>query len=394
MSSWQLPEVGVVCWPVGNGDATTIVVDPKTILQVDINHRGAADGDDDDRVPVVDRLLELLPQNDDGDPCLSILAITHHDEDHCSGFERLVDEVVVEELWVTLRSFVDVDGDELTDDGQAIYDEACRRRTCEVQAASSGGRAPAGDRLRIVGNADLLDLPDWTNFPLELLSSAGQTVPTINAVDRTADVSVFVHTPFRSDTEDGSRNSSSMGMQVDLKNAGDTGTRLLLLGDLEYEQIEAFVAKTEHAGNEDYLCWDLLLAPHHCSRNAVCRKEGDRWVNADAAEDLSRYAADGAVVVVSARSFDDISDGDTNPPHEDARQVYESIVGADAVSFTCDYANGSESDPLCVTWDEAEGLAIGESSAKRWRSVGTVPTTAAAIQPGEQFVRGGDRPYA
>ena len=205
---------------------------------------------------------------------------------------------------------------------------------------------------------------------------------------------MFVHTPFRSDTEDGSRNSSSMGMQVDLKNAGDTGTRLLLLGDLEYEQIEAFVAKTEHAGNEDYLCWDLLLAPHHCSRNAVCLKEGDRWVNADAAEDLSRYAADGAVVVVSARSFDDISDGDTNPPHEDARQVYESIVGADAVSLTCDYANGSESDPLCVTWDEAEGLAIGESSAKRWRSVGTVPTTAAAIQPGEQFVRGGDRPYA
>ena len=49
MSSWQLPEVGVVCWPVGNGDATTIVVDPKTILQVDINHRGAADGDDDEK---------------------------------------------------------------------------------------------------------------------------------------------------------------------------------------------------------------------------------------------------------------------------------------------------------------------------------------------------------
>lgn len=60
MSSWKLPEVGVVCWPVGNGDATTIVIDPETVLQVDINHRSAADAEDDDRVPVVDRLVEVL----------------------------------------------------------------------------------------------------------------------------------------------------------------------------------------------------------------------------------------------------------------------------------------------------------------------------------------------
>lgn len=221
MSSWKLPEVGVVCWPVGNGDATTIVIDPETVLQVDINHRSAADAEDDDRVPVVDRLVEVLPRCDDGDPRLSVLAITHHDEDHCSGFVRLIEAVVVEELWVTLRSFVDVDGDGLTDDGQAIYDEACRRRSCEVQAASCGSRAAAGDRLRIVGNADLLNDDDWKSFPQELLDSAGQTVPFINAVDRTEDVSVFIHTPFRSDTEDGSRNSSSMGIQVDLKHAGE-----------------------------------------------------------------------------------------------------------------------------------------------------------------------------
>lgn len=397
MSEWQLPESGLVFWPVGNGDATTIVIDTETIVQVDINHRAVADDDDDDRVPVVDRLVKVLPRGDDDIPQLSVLAITHHDEDHCSGFEDLIEEVSVEELWVTLRSFVEVDGDGLTDVGQAVYDEACRRRDAEIKAANSGGRAAPGDRLRIIGNADLLNAEDWKNFPKVLLTSAGQVVPTINGVDRSDDVSVFVHAPFRSDTEDGSRNSSSMGIQVELRSYGETGSRLLLLGDLEYEQIEAFVAKTEDAGNEEYLWWDLLLAPHHCSRNAVRRKDGEDWVDAQAAEDLERYAADNAVVVVvSARSFDDISDDDTDPPHVDARDVYKGIVGADAVFYTSDYADGSDSDPLVVTWDNDGTVEVVESNSQRsarWRSVGTVSSNA-EIDPGEEFVRGGDRPYA
>ena len=396
MSEWQLPESGVVVWPVDNGDAITVVIDSETVLQVDINHRAVADDEEDDRVPVVDRLVEALPRDDDT-PQLSVLAITHHDEDHCSGFERLIEEVSVAELWVTLRSFVEVDEDGLTEVGQAVYDEACRRRDAEIEAAGPGTRAGAGDRLRVIGNADLLDAEDWKDFPSELLTSAGELVPTVNGVDRSDDVTVFVHTPFRSDTEEGTRNSSSMGIQVDLRSNGESASRLLLLGDLEYEQIEAFVAKTEDAGNEEYLWWDLLLAPHHCSRNAVRRKDGEDWVDAPAAQDLERYAADDAVVVVSARSFDDISDDDTDPPHTDARDVYEGIVGVDGVSYTSDYADGSDSDPLVVSWDDDGTVDVAESNAQRserWRSVGTVSSSVAVIDPGEEFVRGGDRPYA
>lgn len=396
MSSWQLPPMGVVFWQVGNGDATTIVVDDSTVLQIDVNHRAAADEEDDERVPVVDRLVEVLPLSADGEPRLSALAITHHDEDHCSGFERLIEEVVVEELWVTLRSFVEVDGDGLTEAGQAVYDEACRRREREIEAAATGTRAAVGDRLQVIGNADLLDDDAWKDFPTALLTSAGQLLATINTEDRSDDIEVFVHTPFRSDTEDGSRNSSSLGVQIQFMSGHAAGKRLLLLGDLEYMQIEAFVDKTERSGNDDRLWWDLLLAPHHCSRNAVRRKDGDDWVDADAADDLRRYAADGAVVVVSARSFDDISDDDTDPPHDDARDVYKSMVGDDAICYTSDYANGSQSDPLTVSWDENGETVIGESSAERaerWRSIGTVRKDS-KIDPGEEYVRGGDRPYA
>ena len=396
MSTWQLPETGVVFWPVGNGDATSIVVDADTVIQVDINHRAVADDEDDDRVPVVDRLVQCLPLSDKGKPQLTVLAITHHDEDHCSGFERLIEEAAVDELWVTLRTFVELDDEGLTEAGQAVYDETCRRRDKEIDAVDSGSRAAAGDRLRIIGNADVLDGDDWQKFPSTLLTSAGQTVSTINAEDRSDDVGVFVHTPFRSDTEEGSRNSSSLGIQVDLKRCGEGGARLLLLGDLEHEQIEAFVSKTENSGNQEYLDWDLLLAPHHCSRHAVRRKQGDQWEDAEAADDLRRYASDNAMVVISARSFDDISDGDTDPPHEDARDVYIDIVGEDAVYFTSDFANGSDSDPLSVTWED-NVPAVSESSADRaarWRSIGTVKNNTPDINPGEIQVHGGDRPYA
>lgn len=396
MTNWQLPDSGVAFWPVGNGDAVSVVIDPETVLQVDINHRAVADDEDDGRVPVVDRLVESLPLDDEGNPHLSVLAITHHDEDHCSGFERLIEEVVLDELWVTLRTFIEVDDDGLTEAGQAVYDEACRRRDAEIKADRVNARAAAGDRLRVIGNADVLNDSDWRDFPQELLTSAGQLVPTVNTEDRSGDVEVFIHTPFRSDTEDGSRNSSSLGIQVNLLRCGESGARLLLLGDLEHEQIEAFVAKTEASGNQQFLEWDLLLAPHHCSRHAVCRKQGDDWVDAQAADDFERYASDGAVVVVSARSFDDIAEEDTDPPHEDALDVYVGIVGDGAVHFTSDYANGSDSDPLAVTWDGGDPT-VSESSAaraERWRSIGSVSEDTRKIRRGEEEIRGGDRPFA
>ena len=398
MAEWKLPERGVVWWPVGNGDAITVVIDADTVLQVDLNHRVVAEDEADNRVPVVDRLIEVLPIVD-GCATLTVLAISHHDEDHCSGFSYLLEHAVVEELWVTLRSFVEVeDGEELSDAAQAVYDETCRRRQAEIEAAQSSTRAAAGDRLRIIGNADLLDNEDWQGFPAELLTSAGGLVPTINDVDRGDDISVFVHTPFRSDTEDNpSRNSSSMGIHISLPTEQSTPQRLLLLGDLEHEQIEAFVTKTEENENDDFLTWDVLLAPHHCSRNAVRTKDGDDWVDAQSADDLERYAADNAIVVVSARSFEDIDDSDTDPPHVDAREVYESIVGTEAVHTTSDYAKGSDSEPLTITLDVDGTVTVLETRsqvAARWRSVSAVTSATEAIEPGEQFVRGGDRPFA
>lgn len=396
MANWDLPDCGVVFWPVGNGDAITVVIDDETVLQIDVNHYETANDDGNDCVPVVDRLVEVLPRPDPkGKPILQALAITHHDADHCSGFSRLIEEIEVCELWITLRSFVEEKDQPggLTDVGQAVYDEACRRRAAEVAAHASGERAAPGDRLRVIGNASVLEDPDWSTFPTELLTSAGQCIPDINGQDKSDVIDLFVHTPFRSDQESDERNSTSLGLQVTLW-AGDCERRFLLLGDLAHEQIEAFFDKSEAVGNEDRLHWDVLLAPHHCSHAAVRAKNADgNYEDARAADDLRRYASGDARVIASCKPF---GAGDDLPPHDDAKAIYVDIVGDDSFHATADFAQGSESDPLTIEVSDSDCGRISESKLERMArlsSVGMVKDRQ-PVRPGDPTGGRGDRGFA
>ena len=45
--TFELPDRGLVFWPVGNGDSTSIAVDSESYLQIDLNHLEKSDDDDD-----------------------------------------------------------------------------------------------------------------------------------------------------------------------------------------------------------------------------------------------------------------------------------------------------------------------------------------------------------
>ena len=397
MADWELPTRGVVFWPVGNGDSTTIVVDDETVIQVDLCQYDESREEDDPRVPVVDRLAEVLPRAEDGKtPRLTVLAISHHDRDHCSGFDELCgDGFQVDEMWLTLRSFVeDRDGDGLSDEGQMVYDEAKRRRNAEISASVNGKRAGVGDRLRIIGREDLLEDDDWKGFPLALVTRAGNLIPCINDEDRCDVIDVFIHTPFHEPDGADDRNSSSLGMRVTLKD-GDCEKKFLLLGDLDHAKVEAFVDKSVERGNAEHLAWDFLLAPHHGSRNAVMEKDGDKWVKAAAYSDLEKYMEDGGQVIISARSIDDVGEKDTDPPHQDAIDAYAEMAGADKVVLTADYAKGNDSEPLVV--DVATG-ACGEfrESKRAWRDrvASMAAVSGDTIRKGESTGASGRQEYA
>src|SRR5581483_10844107 len=107
----DLPERGVVFWPVGNGDSVTILLgdDLRTgreaVIQIDLHHMTQAEDEADPHVAVVDALEEILPTGDDGRPYLSVFLLTHPDQDHCRGFADLLDRVTIGELWFTPRVF-------------------------------------------------------------------------------------------------------------------------------------------------------------------------------------------------------------------------------------------------------------------------------------------------
>src|SRR5262245_14671797 len=125
----ELPSRGLVFWPVGEDDSTTVVVesdgDEKTIVQIDLHNLERADDEDDHRVPNVDQLVEVLPKTEDGRPYLAAFGLTHADEDHCLGFAELLEKVVIGDLWFS--PYILRDEPDLCDDAEAFCNEARRR---------------------------------------------------------------------------------------------------------------------------------------------------------------------------------------------------------------------------------------------------------------------------
>ena len=145
MTYATLPGQGVVFWPVGTGDSTTIVAGDRLVMQVDLRDMASADEGDAGVAPVIDRLAATLPALADGAPYLAVFALTHGDLDHCCGFGDLLDsDILIGELWATPRLWRELaDGQEPCPDAQRFHDEAKRRVTATLKAVAAGRVPPA-----------------------------------------------------------------------------------------------------------------------------------------------------------------------------------------------------------------------------------------------------------
>jgi len=136
----ELPAMGAVFWPVGSGDSTTVVVSNEVVMQIDLRDMAKADMEDNPETPVVDRLVEALPTNEDGDPYLAVFALTHADQDHCLGFAELLERVTIGELWATprlWREYEQATDENLCDDAKAFQEEAERRVAAVLKAVAA-----------------------------------------------------------------------------------------------------------------------------------------------------------------------------------------------------------------------------------------------------------------
>jgi len=262
--NFKLPSKGFVFWPVGTGDSTTIAVKNNNIVQVDLHHMSTAGEDDDPHTPIVDRLVELLP-NVDEKPYLAVFILTHPDQDHCLGFADLLKRVKIGEIWFTPRIFREYSKD-LCDDAKAFRKEALRRVKETIRRE---GDVDSGNRVRIIGYDDLLKEEEYEGFPSDRLTVPGSSIVDLDGEDCSSDFTAFVHAPFKDDSS-GERNDTSVALQVTLR-SGDAAGRAFLLGDLCYPTVKRIFDMSD---TED-LEWDVFLAPHHCSKSVMYWKEED-----------------------------------------------------------------------------------------------------------------------
>jgi beta-lactamase superfamily II metal-dependent hydrolase len=376
----SLPDRGFIFWPVGCGDSTTIKVNDNVVLQVDIRHTAKSEDDDEPTSPVVDELMDLLPEDTDGIKYLAVFALTHPDLDHCQGFKFLMEKVEagelrIGELWFTPRIFREYDSDDgLSEDAQAFCDEATRR--VKDMQGKGEGEIESGGRVMVIGNDDILDEDDYKDLPDRFKTKPGERIEVLDGAHLDGTFSAFIHAPFGDDSA-GERNRTSLAMQVTLTE-GDGSGRVLLFGDLDYPALKRIF---DYSDDKD-LAWDVLLAPHHCSKSAMYfQEEGDdkAVLKQDIVDAMADAAGETGWVVSSSVKVPATNDKGDNPPHAIAKAQYEAIAPD---GFLCTGDDEGADDPIVFQVD-ANGITLLSSA-----EIGESKTASAVAS-----ARGGDEPH-
>ncbi len=379
----ELPARGFVFWPVGCGDSTTIKVNDNMVMQVDIQHHESAEDDDEPYHPVVDALVDDVLPIVDGEKYLAVFALTHPDKDHCKGFAELLDRCKIGELWFSPRILREYDSDEgLCEDAQAFCDEVNRRI-----GLNQGEEAESGDRIRIIGNDDILDEDDCKDIPEDRKSRPGESTSVLDGVDLDGTFRAFFHAPFGDDGDGPERNKTSLAMQITLTE-GDGGGRLMLFGDLDYPPLKRIFEYSD----EDDKAWDVFLAPHHCSKSAMYfQEEGDDEVvlKQDILDFIEAAAGDEGWIVSSSVKVPASNSKGDNPPHAKAKARYEEIAPS---GFLCTGDDENSDAPIAFEVS-VDGIALfsGEADVGKSEAAEAIKATRGGTEPTSTTVGFGRR---
>lgn len=336
----DLENPSFIFWPVGCGDCTTIAIADGVTLQIDMNDGATAEEDDNERIPVVNELVDKLPRRG-RQPYLSCFALTHPDLDHVKGFSDLLERVAIGELWFTPRVFWEYKKD-LSDDAKAFRAEAMRRVKRTI--AANGDPGP-GHRIRIIGYDELLKEDDFKGFPRQFLTIPGHTLTIVDGQDLSSTFSAFVHAPFKDDSA-GERNETSLALHIELITVHTIG-RGLFFGDLAYPTIRRIFDETHKHGNDDRLAWDIHLASHHSSKKVmyVPDASGKDVLQKDILEEFENSQNGAGYIVISSTRFPRENAPGDNPPHIKARNRYEEIA-VGGVVCTAEYSTPENMRPI------------------------------------------------
>lgn len=345
----KYPERGLVFWPVETGDSTTIIIDKDNWMQIDIHQLEKSKDENEDSFAIVDRLVEVLPKKN-GKPYLAIFALTHPDKDHIKGFGELLEKVCIGEIWQTPAIFKE-HYKNLCDDAEIFKREVLRRVEKVSQKKEDIDKIDDGDRIRLIGHSSVFEKEKYKDFPEIWRSFPGELIKFNNEIFKES-IKVFIHAPFK-DEEDEERNNVSLSIFISLINE-EKKCNALFFADRNYETVKKIFEKTEEKENTDYLYWDILLAPHHCSKKVMFVKENEEdeeVFKEDIMNYFEKYSKENSYLIVSAKS-DFSDDVGKNPPHLKARKKYEEIMKANYFICTHEHPNKENIQPIVFELSE------------------------------------------
>ncbi len=366
-------------YPVGNGDCNLITIGgANKKMMFDCNFRQKAEDDNNEMYDVLGDLLDNeLATKKCGLPFLDAFLLTHPDQDHCRSFadkfylgdpdavpQSAKDDkkILIGELWYSPRVFEELTGD-LNADAKAFKKEAKRRM--EIYKSDAKKANKDGNRIRIIGwtdNPDLKGLEDRIVTP-------GNTISEINGSNcRYFDM--FIHAPFNVDIAGEDRNMTSIVAQLRFKSDKNNVdiARVFLAGDTEWRIIEEIMNKTT---DDNYLKWDLMEAPHHCSYKFFADDREDDPNQASL--DFLDKKENSAYVVSSSKVVKKNSD---NPPCQKAKNRYTDKVGESNFFCTSGEKDDDTQKPIVFDIEDGEvGLHEDEKKEKESRAAAAAKDT-------------------
>jgi hypothetical protein len=334
----------ITFFPVENGDMTLITLEGGQTILIDCNIRAKADENNDDTPDVAKQLRDRLKRDSEDRLYVDAMLMSHPDQDHVTGLRNHFhlgsidtwskddDKIVIREMWSSPIVFRRASSQHtLCKDAKAWNTEAKRRVELYRKDKSS---SKAGDRILLMGE----DQNGKTDDILSIVVKVEQEFSKCNRKDNN-DFTARLLGPLPAENDDDattlSKNNSSVVVRFSLHVGASDKCRFLTGGDAGVEIWKRLWNKHSRK-NTDWLEYDLLLSPHHCSWRSL---SFDRWselgekvkVCKEAKNALSQTRK-GALVIASSKA---VKKDDDNPPHERAKREYVKIVDGDDGRFLC-----------------------------------------------------------
>lgn len=342
----------ILFFPLGNADTTLVkLADTRRVL-FDFADVSKAEGS-----TITIDLAEAI-RNDlraAGQGALSVLCITHLDEDHCFGFgdafwlksessRQGANRIKFDEMWVPAAAIIETNLE--TESAKLVQKEARHRLL-------------AGQGIKVFSGPKTLD--DWLRrhgHSLETRASsilhAGDTVPGFST-DGPERVEFFIHCPLtwvQDDDGEVVRNEHSIVLQAAFLEGGRK-TRMLLGSDVDSNTLSEIVESTQRHGNDERLEWDVLKLFHHCSYKALnCNDRGAEktepvekvaWLIEEQGQPRSKVISPSEPIPKKGS----VADND-QPPHRQAAAYYREL-------------QASRNGQFLVTMEDSPKKALGLS---------------------------------